>query len=66
VGMAVPSLGGLGSFHLLVSAILMQYGYSKTDGLTLATFQHTLNGLIFVIFLGLIGFLYSIFKTKSK
>jgi glycosyltransferase 2 family protein len=66
VGMAVPSLGGLGSFHLLVSAILVQYGYSKTDGLTLATFQHTLNGLIFVIFLGLLGFLYSIFKTETK
>jgi glycosyltransferase 2 family protein len=65
VGMAVPSLGGLGSFHLLVSAILMQYGYSKTDGLTLATFQHTLNGLIFVIFLGIMGFIYSVFKSKK-
>ena len=64
VGMAVPSLGGLGSFHILVSAILIQYGFSKTESLGLATFQHSLNGILFLIILGAAGFLYSIFKSK--
>ncbi len=65
VGMAVPSLGGLGSFHILVSAILMQYGFSKTESLGLATFQHSLNGILFLIILGAFGFGYSVFKSKS-
>jgi glycosyltransferase 2 family protein len=65
VGMAVPSLGGLGSFHLLVTAILMQYAYSEKEGLAIATFQHTANGIIFVLIQGLGSLIYSLFKSKK-
>jgi uncharacterized protein (TIRG00374 family) len=52
VGMAVPTLGGIGSYHLLVGKIVTLYGLSQQDGISLATFLHTMNGILFVLIFG--------------
>lgn len=64
-GMAVPSLGGLGSYHLLVSKILELYNFTAEQGLSIATFLHTYSGIIFVIFFGLLGFMYTYLRKKT-
>lgn len=65
IGMAVPTFGGLGSYHLLVGKIVLLYGLSNQDGISLATFLHTMNGIFFVIIFGVIALLLSTF-SKSK
>jgi hypothetical protein len=55
VGMAVPTLGGIGSYHLLVGKIVTLYGLSQQDGISLATFLHTMNGILFVLIFGVIA-----------
>jgi glycosyltransferase 2 family protein len=66
IGMAAPTLGGIGSYHFLVGKIVTLYGLSSQDGITLATFLHSMMGLAFVILFGLIAFLLSMFiKAKS-
>ncbi|MGL4631966.1 MAG: lysylphosphatidylglycerol synthase transmembrane domain-containing protein [Leadbetterella sp.] len=66
VGMAIPTQGGMGSFHLLVSMILVQHGFEKEPSLALATFQHTVNGIIYILILALAGFGYSVYKMSKK
>jgi uncharacterized protein (TIRG00374 family) len=39
-GIAVPTQGGMGTYHFLVSRVLMLYGMSKTASVVLATFFH--------------------------
>lgn len=55
VGMAVPTVGGIGSYHLLVGKIVTLYGLSQQDGISLATFLHTMNGILFVLIFGVVA-----------
>ncbi len=66
IGMAAPTIGGIGSYHFLVGKIVTLYGLSSQDGITLATFLHSMMGLAFVIIFGLVALFLSIFiKDKS-
>jgi uncharacterized protein (TIRG00374 family) len=66
IGMAAPTIGGIGSYHFLVGKIVTLYGLSSQDGITLATFLHSMMGLAFVIIFGLTALFLSIFiKDKS-
>lgn len=42
-GLAVPTQGGLGTYHFLVSRVLMLYGMNETDGVVVATFLHAVQ-----------------------
>ncbi len=66
IGMAAPTIGGIGSYHYLVGKIVSLYGLNAQDGITLATFLHTMQGIIFVIIFGLGAFLISFFIKKQK
>ncbi|MBC3783781.1 lysylphosphatidylglycerol synthase transmembrane domain-containing protein [Spirosoma utsteinense] len=42
-GLAVPTQGGIGTYHFLVSRALVLYGLSTTEGALLATFMHAVG-----------------------
>lgn len=42
-GLAVPTQGGIGTYHFLVSRVLMLYGMTVTDGVVVATFLHAVQ-----------------------
>ncbi|HLO43110.1 MAG TPA: lysylphosphatidylglycerol synthase transmembrane domain-containing protein [Leadbetterella sp.] len=65
IGMAVPTIGGIGSYHLLVGKIVALYGLSNQDGISLATFLHTMTGILFILIFGLIAFIMSFLSTKK-
>ncbi|WP_077922199.1 lysylphosphatidylglycerol synthase transmembrane domain-containing protein [Spirosoma sp. 209] len=56
-GLAVPTQGGLGTYHFLVSRVLMLYGLNEPEGVIVATFIHAvqigysllLSGISFLI-----------------
>lgn len=56
IGMAAPVQGGLGTYHLLVSGVLMVYGASKNSAVLLAFILHT-SQTIFVVLLGALAVL---------
>lgn len=55
-GLAVPTQGGLGTYHFFVSRALVLYGMSLTDGVLTATFLHAVQ-TGFSLFLSSISFL---------
>ncbi len=59
IGMAAPTQGGIGSYHFLVGSIVVLYGLSQQDGITLATFLHAMQGMLFVAIFGIIAFVLS-------
>lgn len=59
IGMAAPTMGGIGSYHFLVGKIVMLYGLTQQEGITLATFLHTMQGILFVLIFGVISLLLS-------
>jgi uncharacterized protein (TIRG00374 family) len=61
IGMAAPTVGGIGSYHILVGSIVVLYGLDKQNGYTLATFLHSMQGLFFVVVFGIIAFIISSF-----
>jgi uncharacterized protein (TIRG00374 family) len=65
IGMAVPTIGGIGSYHLLVGKIVALYGLSNQDGISLAIFLHTMTGILFILVFGLIAFIMSFLSTKK-
>jgi uncharacterized protein (TIRG00374 family) len=65
VGMAIPTIGGIGSYHLLVGKIVVLYGLTNQEGINLATFLHTMQGLLFVLFFGLIALVFSFLSTNK-
>lgn len=65
IGMAVPTIGGIGSYHLLVGKIVVLYGLSNQDGISLATFLHSMTGILFVLIFGIIAFIMSFLSTKK-
>lgn len=61
LGMAAPTPGGIGSFHLLVGQVALLYGLTSQDGQVLATFIHGTSTLM-VIVLGVISLLIAMFR----
>ncbi len=66
IGMAAPTVGGIGSYHFLVGKIVGLYGLDPQNGITLATFMHTLQGIIFVLLFGFTALIISFFIKKKK
>jgi glycosyltransferase 2 family protein len=66
IGMAAPTIGGIGSYHLLVGKIMVLYGLSNEEGINLATFLHTMQGIIYVVILGVLGFAIAFFSKKKS
>lgn len=68
IGMAAPTIGGIGSYHFLVGKIVALYGINAQIGITLATFLHSMMGVLFVLIFGLIAFIltFTVQKTDSK
>ena len=66
IGMAAPTQGGIGSYHFLVGSIVVLYGLSEQDGITLATFLHAMQGMVFVAVFGIIAFLLTIVLPKKS
>ena len=56
LGMAAPTPGGIGSFHLLVGQVAILYGLTSQDGQILATFIHGVSTLAIII-LGVLSLL---------
>lgn len=56
VGMTAPTQGGIGAYHLLVGNVMVLYGLSQQDGITLATFIHG-SQMILMLVVGAIAFL---------
>lgn len=54
IGMAAPVQGGLGTYHLLVSGVLVAYGASRNSAVLLAFLLHT-SQTILVILLGMVA-----------
>lgn len=65
IGMAAPVQGGLGTYHLLVSGVLMVYGATKSDAVLLAFVLHT-SQTIFVIFAGVLSLGASFLRNRKK
>lgn len=67
IGMATPTVGGIGSYHFFVGKIVVLYGLSQQAGITLATFLHSMMGVAFVLLFGGLSFLLTFFiQNKSK
>lgn len=63
LGMSAPVQGGIGAFHILVSAALVLYGIDKQAGITYATVLHSSQALFFIIGGGISLIAVSFLKT---
>lgn len=64
IGMAAPVQGGLGAYHMLVGSVMVLYGLTYNDGITLATFIHGAQ-MIFMLVIGALAFLYVLIQNKK-
>lgn len=64
LGMAAPTPGGIGSFHLLVGQVALLYGLTSQDGQVLATFIHGVSTLM-VIILGVLSLLVVLLRRNK-
>ncbi len=66
IGMTAPTQGGIGAYHLLVGNVMILYGLTQADGITLATFIHGTQ-MLFMLLIGALAFLYVLINsTKEK
>ncbi|HEV7348969.1 lysylphosphatidylglycerol synthase transmembrane domain-containing protein [Telluribacter sp.] len=65
IGMAAPTQGGIGAYHLLVGNVMILYGLTQKDGITLATFVHGTQMLL-MLAVGALAFLVVLFMNKSR
>ncbi|WP_247236935.1 lysylphosphatidylglycerol synthase transmembrane domain-containing protein [Telluribacter sp. SYSU D00476] len=65
IGMAAPTQGGIGAYHLLVGNVMLLYGLTQKDGITLATFIHGTQMLLMLV-VGALAFLVVLFMNKSR
>ncbi|GAB3571621.1 lysylphosphatidylglycerol synthase transmembrane domain-containing protein [Spirosoma luteolum] len=65
LGMAAPTPGGIGSFHLLVGQVALLYGLTSQDGQILATFIHGVSTLM-IILLGVASLLVVLFRQQKR
>jgi uncharacterized membrane protein YbhN (UPF0104 family) len=64
LGMAAPTPGGIGSFHLLVGQVALLYGLTSQDGQVLATFIHGVS-TIMIIILGILSLLIVLLRRNK-
>lgn len=64
IGMTAPTQGGIGAYHLLVGNVMVLYGLTQKDGITLATFIHGTQ-MLFMLAIGALAFLVVILKSKA-
>jgi len=64
IGMTAPTQGGIGAYHLLVGNVMILYGLSQKDGITLATFIHGAQ-MLFMLAVGALAFLYVLIYNKK-
>lgn len=65
IGMAAPVQGGIGTFHLFVSAMLVSYGIDIQTGVFLATLLHT-SQVVAVLFFGGIALMISLLMKPKN
>jgi uncharacterized protein (TIRG00374 family) len=65
IGMTAPTQGGIGAYHLLVGNVMILYGLSQSDGITLATFIHGAQ-MLFMLLIGALAFVYVMLKGEDK
>ena len=65
LGMAAPVQGGFGTFHALVSGVLMLYGVSQSDGVLFATLVHGMQTISFILLGAFAFFMVSVLSAKS-
>ncbi|CAN5460889.1 lysylphosphatidylglycerol synthase transmembrane domain-containing protein [soil metagenome] len=63
LGMAAPVQGGIGTYHALVSSVLVLYGINETDGVLFATILHTTQ-MLAVLVIGGISLLATSFNKR--
>ncbi|WP_080058162.1 lysylphosphatidylglycerol synthase transmembrane domain-containing protein [Spirosoma aerolatum] len=64
LGMAAPTPGGIGSFHLLVGQVALLYGLTSQDGQILATFIHGVSAVMIII-LGILALLVVLLRRNK-
>ncbi|GAB2779462.1 lysylphosphatidylglycerol synthase transmembrane domain-containing protein [Rhabdobacter roseus] len=64
IGMTAPTQGGIGAYHLLVGNVMVLYGLTQKDGITLATFIHGAQ-MLFMLAVGALAFLVVLFRDKK-
>lgn len=64
LGMAAPTPGGIGSFHLLVGQVALLYSLTSQDGQILATFIHGVSTLMIII-LGILALLFVLLRGNK-
>lgn len=65
LGMAAPVQGGFGTFHVLVSGVLMLYGVSQSDGVLFATLIHGMQTVSFILLGAYALFMVSVLSAKN-
>ncbi len=65
LGMAAPVQGGIGTYHALVSGVLLLYGIAEQDGVLFATVLHSSQALSIIVF-GIISMLLVVLVKKNK
>jgi glycosyltransferase 2 family protein len=64
IGMTAPTQGGIGAYHLLVGNVMILYGLTQKDGITLATFIHGTQ-MLFMLAIGALAFVVVLLKDRS-
>jgi glycosyltransferase 2 family protein len=64
IGMTAPTQGGIGAYHLLVGNVMILYGLTQKDGITLATFIHGTQ-MLFMLAVGALAFVVVLLKDRS-
>lgn len=66
-GLAVPTQGGIGTYHFFVSRVLVLYGFTPTEGAVIATFLHAVGfGINLVLSSLSFAFIPFILTNKSR
>jgi len=65
-GMAAPVQGGFGTFHALVSGVLLLYGIAEQEGVLFATLIHSMQTVSFILFGGISFFIASVVATRKE
>jgi uncharacterized protein (TIRG00374 family) len=66
IALTIPVQGGIGTYHTMVTALLMLYGIDNTTGLFMATLLHTSQILAVAVFGGIAVLLSFLIKKKEK
>lgn len=65
IGMAIPSPGGVGTYHLFIATTLVAYGLDEGISKNFAFLMHSVQSLA-VLLIGGLSFLVSIFIARKK